>query len=79
MSSARVFAAVDCGAPVNREGFRFSDEARDTRDEFYADMCRESDVLLVIASDPNMKSRLQVPSKGHRSTADDIYPENQNA
>jgi len=38
-------------------------------------MCRESDVPLVFSPDPSVKSRLQLPSGGHRLTEDDIYPD----
>ena len=62
---------ADCPSPLKPSEIPSSDLVR----EFYADMCRESDVPLVFASDPGLKSRLQIPSGGHRLTEDDIYPE----
>ncbi len=38
-------------------------------------MCRESNVPVIIASDPQFKLRLKVPSKGHRLVSDDVYPD----
>jgi TonB family protein len=38
-------------------------------------MCRESDAPLALASDPKVKSRLQLPSGGHASNTEDIYPD----
>jgi TonB family protein len=38
-------------------------------------VCGESDVRLVLALDPSVKSRLELPSKGHRLIEDDIYPD----
>jgi TonB family protein len=68
-------AAADCAVPPDATGFKYSDEARDVRDDLYEDMCRESTIPVVIASDPKMKSRLELPSKGHRLVTGDIYPE----
>jgi TonB family protein len=62
---------ADCPSPLKPSEIPSSDLVR----EFYADMCRESDVPLVFAGDPGLKSRLQIPSGGHRLTEDDIYPE----
>jgi TonB family protein len=64
-------ASADCPSPLNPSEIHFSDGVR----EFYEDMCRESDVPLVFASDPSVKSRLQLPSGGHRLTEDEIYPD----
>jgi TonB family protein len=61
---------ADCPSPVAPSGF--ADNVR----EFYEDMCRESDAPLVLASNPSVKSRLQLPSGGHRLTEDEIYPDN---
>jgi TonB family protein len=66
-----IAASADCPSPLNPSDVHFSDAAG----EFYADMCRESDVPLVFASDPSVKSRLQLPSGGRRLTEDDIYPD----
>jgi TonB family protein len=60
---------ADCPSPIAPPGF--ADNVR----QFYEDMCRESDIPLVLASDPSVKSRLQVPSAAHRLTEDDIYPD----
>jgi len=60
---------ADCPSPIAPPGF--ADNVR----QFYEDMCRESDIPLVLASDPSVKSRLQVPSGAHRLTEDDIYPD----
>jgi TonB family protein len=68
-------AAADCTVPSDNTGFRYSLSARETRDDLYEDVCRESNVPLIIASDPKMKSRFRAPSKGHRLVSGDIYPE----
>ena len=60
---------ADCPSPLPPSGI--SDDVR----EFYADMCRESDSPMVIASDPSVKARLQSPSGGRRLIEDEIYPE----
>jgi TonB family protein len=60
---------ADCPSPIAPPGF--ADNVR----QFYEDMCRESDIPLVLASDPSVKSRVQVPSAAHRLTEDDIYPD----
>jgi TonB family protein len=62
---------ADCPSPLKPSEIPSSDLVR----EFYADMCRESNVPLVFAGDPGVKSRLQIPSGGHRLTEDDIYPD----
>lgn len=62
-------AFADCPSP--QPPSVFSDDVR----EFYADACRESGAPLVLASDTSVRSRLQLPSGGHRLTEDDIYPE----
>jgi TonB family protein len=68
-------AAADCTVPSNNTGFRYSYTAREMRDDLYEDVCRESNVPVIIASDPQLKSRLKVPSNGHRLVSDDIYPD----
>jgi TonB family protein len=68
-------AAADCTVASDNTGFRYSYEARETRDDLFQDVCRESNVPLVIASDPKMKSRLEVPKQGHRLVSGDIYPD----
>jgi len=66
-----VTASADCPSLQNPAELHFSDAVR----EFYDDMCRDSDVPLVFALDPDVKERLKPPSGGRRLTEDDIYPD----
>jgi TonB family protein len=67
--------AADCTVPPTAVGFRYSAAARAARDDLYEDVCRESNVPVIIASDPTIKSRLEVPSRGHQLVSGDIYPD----
>jgi len=64
-------ASADCPSLENPAEFPVSDAVR----EFYEDACRDSDSPLVFSLDSSVKSRLQLPTGGHRLTEDDIYPE----
>ena len=66
-----IAAIADCPSSPNPSDPHFNDALR----EFSADSCRDSDAPLVFALDPSVKSRLQMPSGGHRLTEDDIYPD----